>query len=282
MEGDRSLRAVMRHPLENKRAIALALLWIAAGLLLSISLASFVLWQRDLHEIRTIVQGKIDASKTPNQIVLDARNFLRDEVGYGTPDSYFMLPVFRFMKPTALQVIHSGGDCAFRARAFIVVLAQFGIEARKLALYNRDGVPVHAVAEVYVDGGPYYVDLLYNFAHVDSAGRPLTLAELSNDEVLRASVARAVSEGNERAARYPLSEYTFGDVRSINWDKSAVTKAAYAALSTVVGEERARWLPRPYLTEEPALMVIVISAGAASCLLVLIWGLHRARPRAAA
>jgi hypothetical protein len=33
------------------------------------------------------------------------------------------------------------------------------------------------------------VDLLYNFALVDSAGRPLTLAELSNDEVLRAFVA---------------------------------------------------------------------------------------------
>ena len=75
MEGDRSLRTVIRHPLENKRTIALALLWAAVGLLLSISLVSFVLWQRDLHEIRTIVQGKIDASKTPNEIVLDARRF---------------------------------------------------------------------------------------------------------------------------------------------------------------------------------------------------------------
>jgi hypothetical protein len=54
---------------------------------------------------------------------------------------------------------------------------------------------------------------------------------------------------------YPLSEYTYTNARSINWDKSIVTRAAYRALRAVLGH-RVDDIWRPESAEQPALMIV--------------------------
>jgi hypothetical protein len=214
------------------------------------------------------VAGSIDENALSDDIVSRTRKFLRDSVGYHANDSYFLLPIFRFMRPTALQVIRQGGDCADRARAFIVILNLFDIRARKLALYDARGHSVHAVAKVWTDRGPYYIDLFYNLAYEDAGGGPLSLAELTNEGILRSSIERAVSAGNAQAASYPIEEYNFGNVRTLNWEKSLVTQVVYRVLVKTLGENRVKTLPRPYVSEEPALMVIVLATGASISILM--------------
>jgi hypothetical protein len=231
---------------------------------------SLVKWRHDLREIRRIVGPSIGQNAAPDDIIFRARAFLRDSVGYRQNNSYFLLPIFRFMRPTALQVIREGGDCADRARAFIVILNLFDIRARKLALYDSSGQSVHAVAKVWTKRGPYYIDLLYNIAHEDANGNPLSLADLANESVLRASIQRAIAEGNTRAAGYPINDYNFANVHTLNWEKSAFMQAAYRLLVETLGDRRARAVPRPYLSEAPALMVLVAATGACVVILVLI------------
>jgi hypothetical protein len=172
-------------------------------------------------------------------------------------------------------VIREGGDCAYRTRAFIVILREFDIRASKFVLYDDNGHPHHAVAGVQTPNGIEYVDLLYNLVHEDETGRALTLEELADRETLNSSVARAVAGGNQRAQRYPVQSYDFEDVRTINWNKTALLKYAYGGLALVLGDETARSIPRPYLSEEPALMVIVLCGGGAMMCLILIGAINR-------
>lgn len=241
-----------------------------------IGTVSFVKWRQDLAEIRRIVAPSIDESAHPNKIVSQVRTFMRDSVGYHPHDSYFLLPIFRFMRPTALQVVRQGGDCADRARAFIVILNLFDIKARKLALYDADGRSVHAVAKVWTGRKPYYVDLLYNIAHKDAGGHLFSLAELANERILRTSIQRAVAAGNARAASYPIEEYNFENVHTLNWEKSIFTRIIYRILVQTLGENGAKTLPRPYLSEEPALMVIALATGA-SILIIMAMVVIRER-----
>jgi hypothetical protein len=101
------------------------------------------------------------------------------------------------------------------------------------------------------------------------------LEELSNEEVLRESISSAVARGNLRAAEYPLDLYQFNDVRTINWHKNVISETAYKLLVLIIGKKNVDKFPRPYVSEEPALMVVVLSTGTSSILLLLILGLRR-------
>jgi hypothetical protein len=287
MASTRQQGADRRHwlSLRTLRQAVLALLWVAVAVLSTIAVVSFVLWQRDLREIRSIVATRIDENASQAEIVQGAREFLKLDVGYGKcphgcprggiePD-YFLLPVFHFMRPTALQIIRGGGACAHRTRLFIVILRQYGIKARKRPLHSREGRPVHVVAEVQTEPGPLYVDLLYNIAHVRDDGTPLTLEALAHEDTLRASIESWIARGSEQAKLYRFDEYQFTDVRTINWNKNAPLRWTYKLLTLVMGETRAKAFPRPYLSEEPALMVIVICVGTSLVLLFSIWVVSR-------
>jgi hypothetical protein len=264
------------------RRAAVATLSSVIALCGATSAVSLVVWQRDLAEVRRIVGTRIDENAPQEEIILAAREFMRDEVGYGRHDAYFLLPIFRFMRPTARQVIRDGGDCAYRTRAFIVILRQYGIKASKLALYDDAGRSVHAVAEVHTDDGIEYHDLLFNIFHQDAQGRALSLEQLADRDVLRGSVERAIAEGNARAKIYPIDEYDFESPRSINWTKSPALALTYRVIAAAIGEERASRIPRPHISEEPASMVAILCLGTGSACLIVIWGIERkgARSRA--
>jgi hypothetical protein len=88
---------------------------------------------------------------------------------------------------------------------------------------------------------------------------------------------REIRNGNERASLYPRNRYVFTDVRTINWDKLIVTSGAYQGLTLFFGEETIDRLPRPYMSEEPALMVLGASFGTKGVLLLTFVGLRRRR-----
>ncbi len=182
----------------------------------------------------------------------------------GHPDVYFLAPVFRFMKPTARQVLTHGGDCAYKARASIVMLDKLDISASKLVLHHPETKdPVHAVAQVDTDRGEYVVDLLFGVIYRDEAGDPIPLDALNADPALRDVVLdRELAKGNELVGGYPRDRYVYGYTRSINWDKNPLMAALYSVMAALSSETAVDGIERPYLVEEPALMVLSASAAA--------------------
>ena len=266
----------------KRRSRYRSFLWAATAFCALLALVCFVLWRSDLSEIRERVGEAVDPAAAPSVRMQQSLAFLRDRVGYGRHDDYFLVPFLRFLKPTALQVLEHGGDCAYRGRALVVILGQLDVEAGKLALYDASGEAVHAVVRVHTEKGPYLIDPLFNIIHQDERGDPIPLARLEHDPaVLATSVARAAAGGNPRAARYPLDRYGFGDVRTINWNKSGLMRFLYGFVSGLIGKEQADTLPRPYMSEEPALMTMAFAgAGAATSLALLgISSLLRRRRR---
>ncbi len=260
------------------------LLWVTAcvgTLLAAVSLWSY---RADTNEIRSQIGSSINESTPPSVRMRQALGFMAERVVHGAPKGYYLLPLFESLRPTPLQVMTHGGDCASRGRAFIAILHAVGVEATKLAMYDETGKSVHAVVRVTTERGPYIVDLLYDIIHEDAQGDPIPLTRLADPAVLADSVKRAVNAGNEWATDYPLDVYGYHEVRTINWEKSALMRAAFRVMAMLVGEGEARSFRRPYLAEEPALMA-ACAGGAASFACLAILGLdflwrRRSRRRA--
>ena len=254
---------------------------VLATVAASMVLLCGVSWAVLLAEHRTLRQltgGAIDAAAAPSVKMRQALDFLHREVPIEYHDSYFLLPIFRPLKPTALQVVRHGGDCAWRARAMIVILGLYDVQAGKLALHDADGKPVHAVARVETERGAYIVDVLHDFIYEDDEGAPIPLAALGDREVVRQATQRAARNGHELAAIYPVDLYVFDDVRTINWSKNRLTLGLRAALEVVLGRERVDRLPRTRLAAEPALAVMAVAAVVALLSASLLgYDLRRAR-----
>ena len=175
-------------------------------------------------------------------------------------DSYFLLPVFRSLRPTARQVIEDGGDCADRSRLLIALLNLRGIHGSKWALYNAQGKSVHAVVEADVESGKMVADPLFGLWFPKAQAGFYDIHELKqNPKILPNRVAelraQGIQPGVDRLQLYPLNEYVYTNARTINWNKNAVLRGVYSLLHGILGE-RASELGRPGFAEEPPLMVI--------------------------
>lgn len=240
------------------------------GFILSTILAAscYLRWRSDQASLKRLVQEVVTEGTSPSATMRAMIEYLEAEVGRDRGDAYFLVPALSFMRPTARQIIEgTGGDCAYRSRAYIVLLGLADVEASKLAVYDPSGDSVHAVVRVETERGPYIVDALFGIIHQHGSGEPISERDLADEEILLASVGRAVKSGNNRASRYPFDEYPLSDLRTLNWQKNAPLRASYKALALALGEERARRLPRPYISEEPALMLMLLASSlAAACL----------------
>jgi hypothetical protein len=253
------IRGATRIP-EKPNNVAVKLLLV--GLVLSVLLAAycFVRWRVDQAVLKQLVQKTVPAGASPSTAMRILVDYIDTEVGRDTGDAYFLVPALSFMRPTARQIIEgTGGDCAYRARAYIVMLGLLDVEASKLAVYNESGESVHAIVRVETERGPFLVDSLFGLVHEDESGGPLPANELANLTVLAGSVNRASQQGNELASHYPLDQYPLNHLRTINWEKSALMRTIYRALAHTLGDEHTKQLPRPYLSEEPALMVMLLA-----------------------
>ena len=252
--------------------IALTVLDVAA-------IAQYVVDSAELRkQAFALTEGATTATEKLERIV-ERVSF---ELPPGHPDVYFLAPVFRFMKPTALQVLTHGGDCAYKARASIVLLDKLDIDASKLVLHDpKTKKPVHAVAMVDTERGEYVVDLLFGVIYRDAEGAPIPLEALNaNPELANEVLDREAAAGNPLVAGYPRDRYVYGYTRSINWHKHGLSIALHGVLSAIFGQEAIDDLQRPYLSEEPALMVLIASSGAKLGWLVgvgVAWWYHRRR-----
>jgi len=175
-------------------------------------------------------------------------------------DSYFLLPIFSSLRPTARQVIEDGGDCADRSRLLIALLRLRGIHGSKWALYNAHGESVHAVVEADVESGKMVADPLFGLWFPKSQAGFYNIHELKQDPTIlpnRVAELRAqgIQPGVDRLQLYPLNEYIYANARTINWNKNVVLRGIYLVLHGILGE-RAGELGRPDFAEEPPLMVI--------------------------
>ena len=259
--------------------ICLGLLFIS---LVVLDIFAVAIWQRETQELRKLATSVTAQSNSPSEKMRAITRFIAHDVPRGLPDEYFLLPVFRPLKPTALQVTKFGGDCAYKARACIVMLHELGISASKLALYDQQGTPVHAVALVDTELGEYVVDLHFGIVLEDVTGAPIPLESLRDDSTqLAAAVSLAIAHGNDRALKYPLDRYVYSDSKTINWHKNGLTAALYQLLVWLVDADSIDNLKRPFISEEPALMVVAASCGAKLMLFVPWFAVNRRRRRLA-
>src|SRR5258707_1675617 len=132
----------------RQRRFFVTILVLLVGLQ-SVSLAYYLREQQVLAAyVARVVGPGLPPSEQVKALVLS----LRDKSGEGN-EGYFLLPVFRFLRPTALQVIENGGDCGDRSRLLIALLPLRGIQSAKWALYNGAGESKHAVGQAQVGSG---------------------------------------------------------------------------------------------------------------------------------
>jgi hypothetical protein len=233
---------------------------VVAGLiaLVVLDVAALAVYVRDTKELAAIAARVSADAATPSEKMRKLADYVAHDVKPGRPDKYLLLPIFKPLRPTAMQVIQYGGDCSYKARAFIVLARRLGISAHKVALHDPKGEPVHAVAVVDTERGEYVVDLLYGIIYDNADGTPIPLSDLQKDPELLASViAERVRQGSLREGKYPLDKYVYSDVKSFNWKQNALASACYRGLAPLVGSERLDRLPRPYFESEPALLVLI-------------------------
>lgn len=241
-------------------------------LLLGVQIFSLVyyIWeQRSLSAyLNQVANPSLPPSEQIKQVVLSLKNKPDDG-----NDSYFLLPLFRFLRPTPWQVIEKGGDCADRSRLVVALLRLRGIHASKWALYNVHGESRHAVVQADVEG-EMVVDPLFGLWFPKLRGGYYGIRDLKQHPgILSQRIdelrAKGVQPGTDRLETYEFDQYIYTDARTINWNKSGLLRLSYLLLHRILGE-RVDELPRPAFVEEPALMVFYGTA-ALEFVLILAW-----------
>jgi hypothetical protein len=227
--------------------------------LLALQLVALAHYYEDQQDLRSLMDRIAPASIPPSEQAKRIVAFLKTKPAEAG-DSYFLLPIFRFLRPTARQVAEHGGDCADRSRLTIVLLAVRGTHASKWALYSPQMQPKHAVVELEAENGKMVVDPLFGlWFPKDKPGTYYGISDLKqHPSILRARVQYLLSRGEEYGAAllhtYPLDVYVYDHARTINWDKSPLMRLAYQMLVAMMGPSVDE-IRRPTLAEQPALMV---------------------------
>jgi hypothetical protein len=194
--------------------------------------------------------------------------------------SYFLSPIFSFLRPTPRQVIEQGGDCGDKSRLVIRMLRLHEIEATKWALYTQDFRSVHAVVELKAETGKMVVDPDYGLWYPRPGGGYYEIKELrQSHSILDDRVQSLLHNGTHRRlsllSSYPLDEYTYKYVKSINWEKWVGLYVFYDGLKLVVGSAIDD-LNRPSFVEAPQLMVVMMAGSMQGGLVILYLAHSRA------
>ena len=262
-----------------KARITNTLFVLAVLLCVSIQVVSIDDYLDDKRYLQDLVNRIADPSLPPSDQVKEIIAFFRDKPA-STNESYYLLPMFRFLRPTARQVAEGGGDCADRSRLLVVLLRLRGIQASKWALYDEKKRPQHAVVQVRAERGDIVVDPLFGLCFPRPDGWFFGIKDLKDDpEILRERIRfltrRGERPGSLSLEHYPLNKYIYTNARTINWDKSFGMKMLYRVMYLVAGN-KVDDIPRPAFAEEPAFMVIFgLIFGEAAILLA--WRLTRKR-----
>lgn len=260
----------------RRRSRRLALACVALiGALLAAQAALMVIYFRDNAFLRGLVSDRVSGQETPSKLVIKFTEFVREEVPRKSVQKPFLADVFMPLRPPPKNVALLGGDCADKSRLLISLLRLYGVDSSKVALYDDQAVPRHAVVVAEIENGQeMVVDALYGMYFPKSSGGFHTVEDITADEsILRQRLAALQAEGSDGyhppIERYPLERYTYRQPRSINWDKSAISRQLYRALHVLFGDSVDDF-ERPFWVERPALMLILACAGTQVVLLFVL------------
>lgn len=244
----------------------LAEMFMVARLPLLILLTVFALflinsYYRDRAFIKSLTEDQIDPNDSPSQKTEKLTRFIRRTVvTKGNPKPY-LLPIFSFLRPTAREVYLRGGNCAYKARLLINMLETQNIDATKIALYDDKGIPRHAVVGIDIENDQeMLVDAQFGMFFPRKEGGYYSAWDIQqNDSILRNRIDALVAEGEDgrkpRLSGYSYHKYMYISPRTINWEKSFITRAAYGLVRAVIGKKADR-LKKPLLVESPQLMLL--------------------------
>ena len=218
-------------------------------------------YENDTAVLLSFAQKYIQIDDTPDVKVIKLAEAVCSELKMKGNSGSFVSPIFRFLRPTALQVAESGGDCADKSRLLITLLHLNDIEASKVALYDDSGISRHAVVEAKLQTEEMVVDAYYGLYFPKPGGGYYSVNDIKNNEqILHNRIDTLISQGvklrRPPLEHYPYDRYTYRHPRSINWEKSYGMKILYIILSAIAGEEWTNTLERPYFVEQPALMLL--------------------------
>ncbi|HLJ11276.1 MAG TPA: hypothetical protein VKU82_08805, partial [Planctomycetaceae bacterium] len=237
------------------------LAWSSLCLLVPLNAWAFVVYERESAEVNRIAKEITRGCGNSHEKLEALLRYMAFDVPAENNHSYFLLPVFRVLRPTPLQIIQQGGDCSYKSRALNVMLRRRGISAERYGLHLPSGEGVHAVTLVHTKRGDYIVDVLFGIIFMHEDGSPITFDEMMhNHDLLVKTISREIANGNPKAAKYPLSRYIYSDVRTINLEQYRWTAAIRRVLISIFGKDAIDLFPRPKIMSEPALVVISGSA----------------------
>jgi len=257
--------------------------WLAPlAALLALQFLALALYWRDQRYLARLMDGIASPSLPPSEQAKQVVAFLSSK----SPDSnesYFLLPIFHFLRATPRQIAEQGGDCADRSRLLIALLELRGISASKWALYSPDLRPQHAVAELQAEHGKMVVDSLFGLWFPRPQVGYYGIQELRQDprileqrvQELRAQKSRP---GALELEGYPLDRFIYTYARTINWDKSVAARLLHRGLHGILGE-RVNHIRRPTWVEQPALMVVIGLTGIEGVYLCAVLLVARSRRR---
>jgi hypothetical protein len=223
-------------------------------------------YQDDNRYLYNFSKQFIEETDLLSEKVIKSVEFIRANLRTKEEPRAFLLPVFGFLSPPPREVADRGGDCADRSRLLITLLNLHGIKASKVALYDGEGIPRHAVVSAKVENNQVMVaDAVYGIYFPKPEGGYYSVNDLKLDEgILRHRVEEMVAWGSDgqrpRMENYPYEKYTYRRPRTINWDKSIPMKLIYNGLKLIIGD-KVDHIERPSFVERPALMLLYACIG---------------------
>lgn len=257
------------------------LITIVIACLFALQCISIVDYLREEDYLLGLMDRIAPRSLPPSEQAIQRIEALKDIPGIQNY-SYFLSPVFSFLRPMPRQVLEQGGDCGDKSRLVIRLLRLHGIEASKWALYTREMKSVHAVVELEAETGKMVVDPDYGLWFPRPDGGYYDIKELrQSPSILQGRIQTLVREGVRPGSidlkSYPIDEYTYQYAKSINWEKWVLTWPLYKILRVIMGTGLDN-LQRPVFVEAPQLMVVII-AGVMQVGLMVLYGGIRIRRR---
>lgn len=270
------------HRSRNRFAIAFRLLTATLGFFLSCQALVLVRYWEDHRYLQSLAARVMDPSTPPSEQTKQILTYFKGKPRR-TNTSYFLLPFFDFLRPTARQVAEQGGDCADRSRLTLILLQLHNIPAEKWTLYSAAGRAKHSVVEVNTEQGKMVADPLFGLFFPRPEGGYYSISDLrGNPDLVRERVIEMEAHHQEPLAaqieRYPVSVYTYQYAKTMNWDKSPLTRFVYRGLRAIFGK-RVDDLRRPVWPEEPTLVVAAGLGFLEIAILLALFVLRRAAIR---
>lgn len=220
-------------------------------------------YQQDNAFLLKYTKGVVEPDDTRSEKAVKLLTHIRQNLRTKRCPDSFLLPIFRFLRPTPRQIAESQGDCADKSRLLITLLRLHDVPASKVALHDAEGISRHAVVEAEIENnGKMVMDAVYGLYFPADNGYHHSRDIQKDENILRNRVAQLVELGEDQLRppleRYPYHKYTYINPRSINWEKSFITRTIYSVLRIVMGD-RVDKIERPFFVERPALMLLIVS-----------------------